>query len=611
MKIQRPEFEKTANYKMGKDSTGWKEEIIKNFIDSVGSKVTDNMQFDIEMGTLDDNTGYGVGSIVAWSGNRKINFPIVIKDYEMFPVDVFVVRQGGDRVYYHATEKNISKALSGEELFNGEKKDYNNTTLIKRPGGVELPVPVVIDRNGTGLRSMPGQFGKYAEDMSIIRNFERNSGSAFFDAMAKFAQEETVVIKADLSGTIQAQKSVTMFETDVFDKDDLDALIAPCACEIRIAKNLSLEDFSARNVDGTDLAKSIGTPIQGVLLNTGVEGEYQFISPGGVVINYVTSPYGFIFDQAMFGPMLNLVKEKLGTPKYTNVFDEYSNRINAVIINKGVAETLYNVRRVINNGKDIIVSNDGTVYIPANVGSIIDIEKVEDKIVKNLGQSFRLYPETASVAYVDREDSFYSRDILRPDSEVLSDIESLKTMISVGDGGFSIRGVPASEIASIVDLDNLTPSAFKNAMKLLGADTSLVKRACDEMAKKGSCTIYGLRSPSFQKVAGAYDDIDTYYRVMTKTAEFVKRDLTKEASELNDPESVDKVLSLNMVTKDNVASIIQDVDSYKKILSNIAELLILSRVGASSINENALKKVMENLTEVVNGIEIVRTSLGL
>ncbi len=620
MIIKRPEFEKTAGYKMGKDSTSWKEDIVKNFIDSIGDKFSDNLQFDLEMGNLDDNTGYGVGSVIAWSGPRKINFPIVIKDYEMAPVDVFVSRLNGETVYYHATEQNITKALSGEELFNGYKKDNNNTTLIKRPGGVPIAEPVVIDQKGTGLRSLPGQFGKYASDTSILRNFERNSGTAFTDAMAKFA-EQNYTFKADFDGVVEAKKAVALFESQVMDPDNLDLLIAPCVCELRIKTPLSIEDFEAENANGVDLAKRIGRPVQGMMFK-GNDYSYVFVSPDGSWRNVDhDKAYGIMYDNALIPGMLNLIREKLEKSHPEELggcignrrMYSYDDETVAIVIFDGKADKFTGSRRFIYNGKTAIIG-DNRIMIPAKVKEIVAIKEITDGILAEMskGKQTYLYPEDAIVAFVKDHTKLSYGSIITPDTDLLDEVKKIKTSIGLTDTGFYIRGIPSEQIAAIIPggLEHLNVASLKKALKLLGADTQTIKTACEEL-RKGECVVYGLKSPSFEKVATRVREFEVGERVREITANFVRRDLTKEASELNDPKSVEKVLSLNMVTKDNVVELIEDIDSYKEILSKIANLLILSRVGVSTIDETALKRVMENLTEVINGIERVKVSLGV
>jgi len=79
---------------------------------------------------------------------------------------------------------------------------------------------------------------------------------------------------------------------------------------------------------------------------------------------------------------------------------------------------------------------------------------------------------------------------------------------------------------------------------------------------------------------------------------------------IDDPESVDVMLSLNFINEDNIMSYIENIAIIRKVLSNLASMIIASRMGLSTLDEGALKKSVEGLQDVVDGLENVKMAIG-
>ena len=89
-------------------------------------------------------------------------------------------------------------------------------------------------------------------------------------------------------------------------------------------------------------------------------------------------------------------------------------------------------------------------------------------------------------------------------------------------------------------------------------------------------------------------------------ANMVKTDLIKEASMLEDPEAVDVVLSLNFINEDNINYFVENIDELKEVSSNLSKLLVASRMGLKTVDEHAVKKVVDGLEVVIDNLESLR-----
>jgi hypothetical protein len=110
-----------------------------------------------------------------------------------------------------------------------------------------------------------------------------------------------------------------------------------------------------------------------------------------------------------------------------------------------------------------------------------------------------------------------------------------------------------------------------------------------------------LKAPKgLEKIANLLENEYEEYTVKIKG---IAQDLVKEASTLADPSSVDAILSLNMVTKENVLEFVHQLPLFEQVLSNLAKLLLVIRLGLSTVPEMAVTKSMRGLAKVV---EILR-----
>lgn len=205
----------------------------------------------------------------------------------------------------------------------------------------------------------------------------------------------------------------------------------------------------------------------------------------------------------------------------------------------------------------------------------------------------------------------------RPEDEIKEASEGSLAKLSFRSGKFNIStefdGVYESDdednelktkIASLTDLNK---KEAKFTLGTMGYSERAATQAINDAMQNGETKLANARKPypsnEVDKMASAF---------RSKVSGFVddiKTDLTKEAAEIGDADSADKMLSLSLVNEDNIQSYVENIDEYEKTLKDLAEMLIMARVGANTLPEGALKKAMDNLDTVVEALHELESTL--
>jgi hypothetical protein len=170
------------------------------------------------------------------------------------------------------------------------------------------------------------------------------------------------------------------------------------------------------------------------------------------------------------------------------------------------------------------------------------------------------------------------------------------TISHTGYGQFAISGVSKYASALGWDATNLTAekAKFILATQGLGKEAStIIKSATSKQV------MVNVRRPTdfVEKKASTS---------LKKFAYSLKSNLIKAASYVENTQSIDSLLSLNFINPDNIAKFVGRIHSLKATISDLAMLLMASRLGIKEIPEQAVSSAMTRLIEVVNGLEALR-----
>jgi hypothetical protein len=95
---------------------------------------------------------------------------------------------------------------------------------------------------------------------------------------------------------------------------------------------------------------------------------------------------------------------------------------------------------------------------------------------------------------------------------------------------------------------------------------------------------------------------------LTKVCGRLSRFMAKHASELRDPNIADTLLALNFLNPRNVSMFISYTPTLEEATSQVANLLVASRLGESSIDEGACVEALRNLEDVLAGLKMLSMS---
>ena len=85
--------------------------------------------------------------------------------------------------------------------------------------------------------------------------------------------------------------------------------------------------------------------------------------------------------------------------------------------------------------------------------------------------------------------------------------------------------------------------------------------------------------------------------------------LIKEAAVIDDAATLDVVLSLNLVTPENLKIFMSSIPVFEEATTRLAQLLVLCRVGEKHIPETAVKRAMEGIEQVTQILRDLQAGL--
>jgi hypothetical protein len=175
-----------------------------------------------------------------------------------------------------------------------------------------------------------------------------------------------------------------------------------------------------------------------------------------------------------------------------------------------------------------------------------------------------------------------------------------------GHGYYTLRGVNKYAFAADLDPTNLSKSDAMFILGCLGAGTDKIASGLEASHRYGVAEFHGLNfiPTKLEKVSEAIPRLNW----LVKAAKETRRNLLKEASFIDNSQSVDALLSLNFVTPANITKFVSKIPHFKASISNLASALIATRLGVKEIPEEAASVAMSKLIEVVDGLERLRAS---
>lgn len=169
-------------------------------------------------------------------------------------------------------------------------------------------------------------------------------------------------------------------------------------------------------------------------------------------------------------------------------------------------------------------------------------------------------------------------------------------------GTYSLRGQPIEKFASVglpYQFVNFDQAVFDLAV--LGVEPSFARTKLAS-AKKLSrwIPVDGVRPVTLvqEKMAAAESRAKNYISRMPE----INVMMLKEAASIDDPLSVDRVLSIGFLNPENVTTFVSYLPEFEDTLSKLSELLVASRLGLSNIDTGALERSTRHMDKVIDGL---------
>lgn len=725
----RPVFEKVAEYELPKDISEWNEEILKNFFSEL-PYIPKDAGVEVVINNVDENKGYAKGSVVVFYKTRQINFPIIVKDFQLYPFDVFAAKVGKKDMFLNATERNVKTYLMTNEIAEIKNMyDYAYSQDLKTPGNVapKPSVPLdqayhdfVIQDQGTYQMRKLSFWANHArkedlEKFALQLKAQPDVFSSFIDTtgdlirqVIDLPQEKKEIIrekeqgKLDLNGVVDAKQALVTIDSDIFDVNNLKPIKAPAVCELRMYEYPSMEDFmeSGASALGRIQASKVGKPIAGVVLayksiddycglcpvacETNATDEESkrrqiteavdqiFISADGNFFNirrdykktgvlfYGTDVRSGIMESVIknmedknirdffrfrvdnhnsgadkvFNPIANMNEghqgySHVGDNKYTNTIgspNKYDHG-KGILVLYGAGEMwecadVNGICKVWSvEGRNVYIG-ENLAIVPANVASIQKVNSVKTPLYKMvLGSIENIYlvPESSIVLSKKTMSCIKDEDIMEPSKPIQAIYEEKaisKVSMYVGENGYVFDGPAIEPLYKIAGLDKSAELSTREAigvLKCVGANSlkaeEILKVAINRQGDP--VVIYGVRDDYVNaNILAPMEKAARIKSAMKEIADTIRTDLSKVASVIEDPEAVDVVLSLNFINEDNLNEYLSNIQLMKKVCSKLASMLVASRMGLGDLDEGAIRKAMDGLTDVVEGLENVKLALG-
>ncbi len=96
---------------------------------------------------------------------------------------------------------------------------------------------------------------------------------------------------------------------------------------------------------------------------------------------------------------------------------------------------------------------------------------------------------------------------------------------------------------------------------------------------------------------------------MARAVEGIKNKFpwVKLAAEMPDPGTVDEILALNFINKNNVSEFVNSIDNFRDTQVKLAKLLVATRLGIKQVMPDTVKMAMDHLGHVIDDLEILRS----
>jgi hypothetical protein len=588
--IEKPEFEKKADIRLSEDSAQWVKEILTYFQESFPE--LEKMPIRISFTQKDETRGYGTGAL--YIGDANITVPIIIDEFILNDLDVAII----NKIVVPLTSDSVNVLFNSKNAFSQvvPTEDTNNTIkLFSR----RLHTPDNLDKHASlkvlGAGISKEKLDNFLEKVAQYKShFEENGTWNVVENFKNIECDSEKItnkhIENILPRDIYTIEKTGKYEYTAFlGNSEVDSKVSVKLKEEEVANahNMLEKSASVKEYKEFSLSSSISSeaPIvdfDGSETNLDIIADTNgnFNIKKASVITRITPKGNFVLANKTKMPSTSTKVALKDKPDITKTAEKED--FGTFLTEKGATKPIFIEKIAKVNGKVEIEGFDGLNIVKLSMWKGIkepafDEEKntyfwpIDTEFIKlgRLKENFSEFPEKLS-----------SGDwIMKVDPD----------FYAFGGPNFEKYGELGHKLN---DVDH--PNA-KWYMVQLGVSPSELEK----LALKKEEKYY------FSSDLHCPESLDQYSKKLTEkigealqTFDDAELDLIKEASTMEDGITVDALLSLKFLNKENLTHFIESIPLFEEISSKLAQLLLSVRLGLSVIPEMAVKKAMENLVVV-------------
>lgn len=138
---------------------------------------------------------------------------------------------------------------------------------------------------------------------------------------------------------------------------------------------------------------------------------------------------------------------------------------------------------------------------------------------------------------------------------------------------------------------------------LLGVDGITAKQKVAEARRKGKVKLCNLKT--IRLLGERYEESVKTASELGLQIPDLRHDLVKEAAAIDDEGTVDKVLALNFINPENLATFVEYLPELEECSEKLAEMLLMSYLGMKELPEGAIERSMKSLEDVTRGLKAI------
>lgn len=655
--IDAPEMEDNSLSKLDGQAESWPEEIIRRFRERVPQ--TQNANIMVKFMKKDEENGAATGSLVITTSEKGAVVPIIIKDFYLYPLDVMIA--AGKMLpltsdYYNAhfaqkvgafdkleefpaygglgrfDEANlwnavyppnmgryayasagypmmdlISETVDGSELKQWLKDNPACFANFKKHGHEELvtkaanlkPVNANEFRQGVD-KLIPNSIALLRKEGPDKYSLLSSSDKVYAPSIHKLTRREAVDVISSTTSELSSDVQDTMNEVDQ-NGEKLLSTPEPLTNVILARPDDQLVE-RAESFDHYAVMNNMGVTVEGMVIPKVITFDQKEVKLKIFIGKTMQTIQEDVFGVRLKNSDFKLPCGDVPQVGQTGTFVFQPTQKHALATIPVTIRSISDDCGTMRMTASTLLGEGIKIAIPSfRGGCAVELKRIAfSDGVYNLPGVMKWVPMAGFAPVSNSKESF----AVKTAGHKLS--AAPVKLISTGYGQYAMTGVNKYAAASGWDHTKLARHQATFILASLGVGHKKIAEAIKEAGRRGHAELHHLSFIPLkaEKIAAARPRA----KMLLSKCAAIRSDLRKEASFLDNAQTVDALLSLNFVNPDNIAKFVGKISQLKATISCLAGMLLASRVGIKEIPEQAASTAMHRLIEVVDGLEALRAT---